>query len=186
MSHLAVPHQATRLVFDANQPFGKLRARYEAVVPALDPRRPGDRYGRHARGPDVVAETDISARHGFFLYWRAEMTTLVTEEGEPWPCTRYLMGNRALADNIYRQDPGVMLYAPLNTLIYIDSDGGTRFAVDQPSTVFAAFGDPAIAELGLDLDGQLAELLDVLGIQASSLLGAARPALAASPSSNAR
>jgi hypothetical protein len=187
VSHLAIPHQATRLIFDADQSCATLRARYEAVVPALDPRRPGDSYGRHARAPDVVTEADMSAQHGFFLYWRAEMTTLITEEGEPWPCTRYLMGNRALADDIYRQDPGVMLYAPLNTLIYLDSEGRTRFAVDQPSTVFAAFGDPAIAELGLDLDGRLAELLDALGIQASSLLGAARPALAASsPSSNSR
>jgi hypothetical protein len=40
MSHLAIPHQATRLIFDADQPYATLRARYEAVVPALDPRRP--------------------------------------------------------------------------------------------------------------------------------------------------
>jgi hypothetical protein len=147
------------------------------VVPALDPRRPGESYGRHARWPGVVAEADISSQHGFILYWRAETPALITEEGEPRPCTRYLMGNRILADNIYRRNPGVMLYA-LNTLVYVDNDDRTRFAVDQPSTVFAAFGDPAIAELGLDLDGRLGELLDVLGIQASSLLGATRPSAA--------
>ena len=173
MSHLTVQHQATRLIFDADQPYEKLRARYEAVVPALDPRRPGESYGRHARWPGAVAEADASRQHGFILYWRA----LVTEEGEPRPCTRYLMGNRILADNIYRRNPGVMLYA-LNTLVYVDNDDRTRFAVDQPSTVFAAFGDPAIAELGVDLDGRLAELLDVLGIPASSLLGATRPSAA--------
>jgi hypothetical protein len=177
MSHLTVQHQATRLIFDADQPYATLRARYEAVVPALDPRRPGDSYGRHARWPGVVAEADISSQHGFILYWRAETPALITEEGEPRPCTRYLMGNRILADHIYRRNPGVMLYA-LNTLIYLDNDDRTRFAVDQPSTVFAAFGDPVIAELGLDLDGRLAELLDVLGIQASSLLGATRPTAA--------
>jgi hypothetical protein len=177
MSHLTVQHQATRLIFDADQPYEKLRARYEAVVPALDPRRPGESYGRHARWPGAVAEADASRQHGFILYWRAETPALVTEEGEPRPCTRYLMGNRILADNIYRRNPGVMLYA-LNTLVYVDNDDRTRFAVDQPSTVFAAFGDPAIAELGVDLDGRLAELLDVLGIPASSLLGATRPSAA--------
>ena len=52
-----------------------------------------------------------------------------------------------------------MLYAPLRALIYIDSGDRTRFAVDQPSTVLAGFADPAIAELGADLDHQLAELL---------------------------
>jgi hypothetical protein len=177
MSHLTVQHHSTRLIFDADQPYDKLRRRYEAVVPALEPRRPGESHGRHARWPGVVAEADISRAHGFILYWRADTTALINENGEPRPCTRYLMGHRALADSLYRQNPGVMLYA-LNTLTYLDNEDRTRFAVDQPSTVFAVFGDPAIAELGLDLDGRLAELLDVLGIQASSLLGATRPSAA--------
>jgi hypothetical protein len=110
----------------------------------LDPRLPGERAGRHARWPDVVPETEPSSQHGFVLYWRADMTALVTEEGELRPCTGYLMGNHAIAEKIYRQDPAVMLYAPLRTLIYIDTDDRTRFAVDQPSTVFASFADPAV------------------------------------------
>jgi hypothetical protein len=86
------------------------------------------------------------------------------------------MGNHAIAEQIYRHDPAIMLYAPLRTLIYIDTDDRTRFAVDQPSTILASFADPAIAALGLDLDGQLAELLDALGVEASPLLRTARTA----------
>jgi hypothetical protein len=63
-----------------------------------------------------------------------------------------------------------MLCAPLPALIYIDPGDRTRFAVDQPSTVFAGFADPAIAELGTDLDHQFAELLKVLGIGATEAL----------------
>jgi len=59
-----------------------------------------------------------------------------------------------------------MLYAPLRTLIYIDSEDRPRLAVDQPSTVCASFADPVITELGRDLDRQLAELLDALGVDA--------------------
>jgi hypothetical protein len=101
------------------------------------------------------------------------MTALMTEDGELRPCTGYLMGNEAIAAKIYRHDPAIMLYAPLRALIYIDADDRTRFAIDQPSTVLASFADPAIAELGLDLDGQLAELLDALGVEASPVLGTA-------------
>ena len=32
----SIPHQVTRLVFDAGQPDEKFRARYEAAVPVLD------------------------------------------------------------------------------------------------------------------------------------------------------
>jgi hypothetical protein len=173
VSHLSVSHQVTRLVFDVGQPYEKFLGRFEAVVPALDPRLPGDCTGRHARWPDIVPGTDRSGRHGFVLYWRANMTALMTDEGELRPCTGYLMGNQAIVEKIYRQDPAVMLYAPLRALIYIDANDRTQFAVDQPSTVFASFGDPDIAGLGLDLDDQLAELLDAVGVRASPLLAAA-------------
>jgi hypothetical protein len=55
-----------------------------------------------------------------------------------------------------------MLYAPLRTLIYIDSADRTRLAVDQPSMMYASFADPVITEVGLDRDRQLADLLDAL------------------------
>jgi len=172
-SHVSVPHQAARLIFDVGQPYEKFRGRYEAVVPMLDPRLPGERAGRHARWPDIVPDAELSGQHGFILYWRADMTALMTDKGELRPCTGYLMGNHAIAEKIYRQDRVVMLYAPLRTLIYIGADGRTRFAVDQPSTVFASFADPAVAELGLRLDGQLAELLNALDVEASPVLEAA-------------
>ena len=171
---LRFPYQVTRLVFDAGQPYEKFRGRYEAAVPPADLRGPGGCSGRHARWPDLAADGDEPGRHGFVLYWRADMTPLMTTAGERRPCTGYLMGSDAIAEKIYRRDPAVMLYAPLRTLIYIDSDDRTRFAVDQPSTVLASFADPAIAELGVDLDRQLAELLKALGVAQSSLLSSRR------------
>jgi hypothetical protein len=171
--HLSVSHRAARLIFDVGQPYERFRSRYEAVVPEVNPRRLREFDGRHARWPGIVPATEMTSRHGFVLYWRAEMTALMTEEGDLRPCTGYLMGNQAIAEQVYRHDPAIMLYTPLRTLIYIDADDRTRFAVDQPSAVLASFAHPGIAALGLDLDGQLAELLDALGVEASPLL---RPA----------
>jgi hypothetical protein len=186
VSHLPVPHQAARLIFDAGQPYEKFLSRYEAVVPALDPRRQGGCDGRPARWPDVVPAKELFRPHGFVLYWRADMTALMTEAGEMRPCTGYLMGNHAIAEKIYRLGPAIMLYMPLRTLVYIDAHDRTRFAVDQPSTVFASFADPAIAELGLELDAQLAVLLDALGIQAGALLAARTPAVPAPSTTGVR
>ena len=81
------------------------------------------------------------------------------------------MGHHAIPEQAYLRDSAVMLYAPLSTLIYIDPADRTRLAVDQPSTVYASFADPVITELGLDLDRQLAELLDALGVEAGPLMG---------------
>jgi hypothetical protein len=149
---LSLPHQVTRLEFDTGQPYEKFRGRYEAIVPAWLPRH-GEIPGRHARhadtGPDVA--------HGFFLYWRAPMTTGT----EPRPCTAYLMGSPAIvetSDGPSGSDPAVMLGSLLRTLIYIGSDDRTKFVIDQPSS---------------ELDEQLGGLLEVLGITADPVLDAA-------------
>jgi hypothetical protein len=152
-------HRVTRLVFDAGQPYERFRGRYEAAVPPADPRlAPGlTRAGREP-GP-----------YGFVLYWRADMRPRMTAAGERRPCTAYLMGCPAVAEKIYRQDPAALLYSPLRALVYIDSDDRTRFAVDQPSTIFAGFADPAVAGLGAELDRRLAGLLRALGVEVTGL-----------------
>lgn len=164
---MAVSRQVTRLVFDAGQPYDKFRDRYEAAVPPADP-QPGDYAGRHARWRDAAADAAGSGPHGFVLYWRADLTPELTGPGEPRPCTAYLMGHHARLEKAHRHDPAVLLYAPLRTLVYVDPAGRTRLAVDQPSTVYASFADPVSTELGRDLDRQLAELLDELGVEADS------------------
>jgi len=85
--------------------------------------------------------------------------------GDAGRCTAYMMGNHVIAERIYRHDPTVMLYAPLRTVIYTDADDLAWFAIDQPSTVFASFSDPAITTVGLELDAKLASLLDALGVR---------------------
>lgn len=47
---LSFPHQVTRLVFDAGQPYEKFRGRYEAAVPPANPPRPDGFSWRHAPG----------------------------------------------------------------------------------------------------------------------------------------
>ncbi len=173
MNALSFPHRVTRLVFDTGQPYEKFCSRYEATVPPADPQWLGNFTGRHARWPATATEPDERGEHGFVLYWRADMRPLMTTTGERRPCTGYLMGH-AIPEKLYRQDPAVMLYSLLRTLIYIDSSDRTRFAVDQPSTVLSGFSNPAIAKLGADLDRQLAGLLDSLGVEASEIVPAAR------------
>jgi hypothetical protein len=75
------------------------------------------------------------------------------------------MGNHVTAERMFRYDPRVMLYAPLHTVIWEDSDANAWFTVDQPSTQFSSFGIPAVAEVGVELDRELAKLLDVLGVE---------------------
>jgi hypothetical protein len=173
------PHRVTRLVFDTGQPYHRFRGRYEAEVPPAGEYQAGRSGGRHARWLPPGAAAAGFGIHGFVLHWRADISPLMTADGERRPRTSYLMGSNAIGESIYRQHPALGLYAPLRTLIYVDTDDRTYFAVQQPSTLLAEFADPGLANLGLCLDRQLADLLDALGIRAAHCLRDADPEPAA-------
>jgi uncharacterized protein (DUF302 family) len=165
---LASPHQVTRLSFDTTQPYEQFRARYEEAVPELDSQRLAALVRRSARWEEVVADT--AAAHGFLIYWRSDLSPLMSLAGDTSRCTAYLMGNHTIAERMYRHDPSVMQYVPLHTVIYVDAEDRTRFAVDQPSTLFSGFAQSQIAEVASELDHKLAALLEALGVPASQIL----------------
>jgi hypothetical protein len=170
---LSLPHRVTRLVFATGQPYDRFRGRYEAAVPPASEHHLGRSAGRHARCLQPDADVAEFGAHGFVLHWRADISALMTAAGERRPRTAYLMGSNAIREAIYWQNPAVLLYSPLRTLIYVGSDDRTYFAVEQPSTLFASFADPDLADLGACLDRQLADLLDALGIVGTQSLRAA-------------
>jgi hypothetical protein len=162
-------HQVVRLVFDTGQPYEQFRARYEEAVPSVDSKRLAEFAQRGTPWPEVVADADASAPHGFLIYWRSDLTPLMSLAGDPALCTAYLMGNHTIAEQMFRHDPSVMLYAPLRTAIYVDAAGRTRFAVDEPSTVFNSFASPPISRVGIELNRKLAGLLEALDVPAGGV-----------------
>jgi hypothetical protein len=167
------PHQVTRLIFDTGQPYEAFRARYDAAVPALDEKRLAGFAARGAAWPEVVADADAAALHGFLIFWRLDMTPVMSLAGNTTRCTAYLMGNHTIAEQMYRHDPAVMLYVPLRTVIYASPDDRAFFAADQPSTQVASFGLAPVTQVGTDLDHKLAALLGALDVPAGELYGPA-------------
>ena len=161
MTSSGVPHTVRRLVVDIDAPFDEFRARYEAAVPAYDL---ASRVAAFANWDAVRADADEAAPNGFLRYATIEAGPLFSIAGHKARSVVYLMGNHTIAETMYRHDPGIMLYAPLRTVLYEDLDGGVHFAVDQPSHQFGSFGDPDIVAAGRFLDEKLAALLDVLGL----------------------
>ena len=74
------------------------------------------------------------------------------------------MGNHTIAETMYGLNPGIMLYAPLRTVLYEDLDGHPHFAIDQPSDQFGSLGHPDITATGQLLDEKLAALLSGLRV----------------------
>jgi hypothetical protein len=169
---VSVPHEVNRLAIAVGEPFGTFRARYEEAVPELDAARFARLVEDDADWDTVMRATEENAPHGFIIYWSEDFTSLMALAGDRWPCVEYLMGNHVIAQTMFRHDPGILLYAPLRTVIHGDPQGETWFAVDQPSTRFGSFGDPRITAGGVVLDRKLAALLAYLDVPVPEALTA--------------
>jgi uncharacterized protein (DUF302 family) len=156
----AVPDRVTRLVIDVDSSFDEFKSRYEQAVPAFSP----DKITGLADWNEVVARTAELAPHGFLLYGKVDAAPVMKLNGHTQRAVSYLMGNHVVAETMYGKDPGVMLYAPLRTLIYEGLDGKVHFSIDQPSTRFSSFDNDDIAATGKQLDQKLAELLAHQGL----------------------
>jgi hypothetical protein len=168
MTWSAIPRSVSRLVVDVDAPFDDFRARYEEAAPAYDLAR----VAQFPNWDEVRADADRAAPNGFLRYATMEAGPLFAVAGHKARSVVYLMGNHTIAETMYRHDPGIMLYAPLRTVLYEDLDGGVHFAIDQPSHHFGSFGDPDIAAVGRLLDQKLAALLAGLGVSAPDVLTA--------------
>ena len=155
---ISVPHEVNRLSLATGTSYDDFRARYEAAVPWFE--GTGDATGWDA----VRRAADERAPHGFLLYAVVDAEPIMRLAGHTARCVTYLMGNHTIAERMYRHNPAIMLYAPLRTAIHEDGAGTTWFSIDQPSTRFDSFGDPAIAVVGAELDAKLAALLEYLGV----------------------
>nr|WP_062338388.1 DUF302 domain-containing protein [Herbidospora sakaeratensis] len=159
-----VVYEAHRLTVETGVPFEEFRRRYEEAVPAFD-RELFDRLIQEsADWTTVKVAVDHNAPHGFVIFWSLDNTEIMSPSGDTWRSVQYLMGNHTIAQRMFHHDPAVMEYAPLRTTIFEDESGVARFAIDQPSRQLAAFGNPAIAEVGVELDRKVADLLGFLAV----------------------
>jgi Domain of unknown function DUF302 len=157
----AIDHPARRLVVALPGPYDAAREHYETLVPAADLAR----FFQMASWQATLELAEINAPHGFMRYYRSDISAVMAGSPSFWKATQYLMGNHTIAERMFRHEPSVMLHAPLRTLLYADADGDTKLAVDQPSLLFNSYDNPEIADVGYELDGLLAQLIELLGAQ---------------------
>ncbi|MGH3563001.1 MAG: hypothetical protein ACRDTN_14725, partial [Mycobacterium sp.] len=62
----------------------------------------------------------------------------------------------------------------LRVLVYSDADDNAVFCIDQPSRVFAGFGNPAITSTGTKLDHKVVALLRAIGVDARDIFTTAQ------------
>lgn len=159
--------QTRRLSVAIPGSFDEVITRFESAVAMYPHEEFDEMVSRSATWDEILARTNEIAPWGFINYWKNDVRRIMAAAGDTVACVAYLMGNHTIAERMFRHDARIMNYAPLHVVITEDPPGTVRFTVDQPSTQFASFGDPAIAEVGLELDTKLIALLAHLGTKVS-------------------
>ncbi len=168
-----VDHPSRRLVVGLPHAYDEARARCESLVPEVD----FARFSELTSWQATLELAGINAPHGFMRYYRSDITAAMSGSPSSWRTTQYLMGNHTIAERMFRHDPSAMLHAPLRTVLYVDPDGDTKTAVDQPSLLFDSYGKPVIAAVGRELDWLPAGLIELLGDDIPPQLGTDREAV---------
>jgi len=156
---IAIDHPCRRLVVALPGSYDEAREQYETLVPEAD----STRFYQMASWQATLELAEINAPHGFMRYARMDVTALMASSPSFWKATPPIRGNHNIAERMFRHDPSVVLHAPLRTLLYADANGDTKFAVDQPSLLFASHHNPDIAAVGQELDALLVGLIELLG-----------------------
>jgi hypothetical protein len=159
-----VSHAVNRFTIAIDATADEFRQQYERAVPPVPMADLQSLAAREAPWQDMLALMAKAAPLGFVIYHSIDAEPFTLVAGDRGFCVSYLMGNHTIAERMFRYDPAILLYAPLRTAIWENTEGPVHFSFDQPSEQFRSFGNPAITVVGVELDRKVAALLDHLGV----------------------
>jgi hypothetical protein len=158
-------HSVERLTVRLGLPYAEALTRFEQLVPAA----PLEKFLAADSWDAVKALLDATPL-GFMCYGKLDSFALFAPSGVTRQSVEYFAGNHAIAETMFRREPGVVLYAPLRLLFHADDDGMAVLSIDRPSDLFGSFGDPHVTEVGRLLDGKVAAILEGLGVRPPTTL----------------
>jgi hypothetical protein len=159
-----VSHAVNRFTIAIDATADEFRQQYERAVPPVPMADLQALAAREAPWQEMLALMAKAAPLGFAIYHTIDADLFTRLAGDRAYCVSYLMGNHTIAERMFRYEPAILLYAPLRTAIWEDTEGPAHFSFDQPSEQFRSFSNPAITAVGVELDRKVAALLEHLGV----------------------
>jgi uncharacterized protein (DUF302 family) len=131
--------------------------RFEATLGTWDPAAALKLVERKAPWTDVeAAAAKAAGSRGLMIIASLDQGQLTTLSGRVKKCRLYLVGNPVIASTILDINPQGALYVPFRVALWeADGSGGARVSFDRPGSSLAALGNPAIDEIGRQLDAKI-------------------------------
>lgn len=163
-----MPHVVNRIDIVTGIPFDDFIMKFEQVVPSVDMDALQKIEDRGGAWDDITAALASNAPHELMVYASIDVLGLLRVAGHATRAIEYFVGNHAIGEKVFREEPKWFLYAPLRMLVYSASDGTAVFSMDQPSTVFDGLHNPTASRIGREMDRRIVGMLKALGIDAEN------------------
>jgi len=164
-----VTYPTERIELTARVAFATVRSRLEDLVPEVDTDELRRLVDEGAPWEDF---TRVARRAPYDLmrYPGVELAAMMRIAGVGIPSISYELTNHALLARMFRHDPGVALYAPFRLALHGSGDASTVVALDRPSARLVSFGNNKIAQVGVELDRAIGDLLEAVDLPRPSVL----------------
>lgn len=163
-----VSHPVDRVELSAHVPLSVLRTRLEELLPEVDvvelerlvdASAPWEEFARAARAPYELMRIPGAAT-----------APLMRIAGVDTPSATFELTNLVLLARAFRHDPGVAVAMPFRLELHGAGPGVTVVAFDRPGSRFASFGNNKIAQVGVELDRAVGDLLEAVDLPRPSVL----------------
>jgi Domain of unknown function DUF302 len=161
---------ATRYSLRSSRTFNELIAHFEEVVPKYPTADLHVLFARSAPWDEIVHFAENYSPLGLLVYWKDEITTIMSFAGNTAKCAIYFIGNFPVAERMYRIEPRVMNYAPLRMTITENAAGEVHLTTDRPGSEFASFNNATISQVGAGVDRKVGALIGKLGLDVPEAL----------------
>ena len=149
--------QVEHIRIDSDKPYEEVRTALE-TLPRFDDRiRVLLHDGEITRAKDELEK--IQGDAGLVLFSIATHGDWLQIRSGKRKAAQYVIGNVLVSSQMTQRELAAGLYAPLRVMLYENAAGTATLEYDQPSTLFAQYGDERVTAVAKELDSKIYDAL---------------------------
>ena len=152
----------TRRTLTTSKPFDEFIGELEKRSPVVPPSKFQELVDLNLPQDQLRARVEgLIGSSGFVFFMKVRHDGLFSHFGRSRASVQYAIGNPLIAKDVSDKVPAICLYTPLRLAVYESPETReTIVSYDSPASLFGSFGVSEAAEIGVELEGKLQDLLN--------------------------
>jgi uncharacterized protein (DUF302 family) len=152
----------TRRTLTTSKPFDEFIGELEKRSPVVPPSKFQELVDLNLPQDQLRARVEgLIGSSGFMFFMKVRHDGLFSRFGRTHASVQYAIGNPLIAKDVSDKAPAICLYTPLRLAVYeAPETQETIVSYNSPASLFGSFGVPEAAEIGVELERKLQDLVN--------------------------